>query len=202
MKRILLLAILVSAASYTHAENQPLRIAYIKLDYVMRNLPDTKQAETDLKAFAMELENKLQSKATVLQEEYDSLNKGGVTMTEEARKKKEANFHRLRADFENFQREYQSLLENKHVELVSPIRAKIQQKIEEIAKEQKFDYVFNTSVGTELDIVLYGKPEFDLSNLVLNRLGVDLTGSAQSKQASAKPDKQDNKNKKGQKVKK
>lgn len=197
--RILLLAILVSAVSYIHAENQPLKIAYVKLDYVMRNLPDIKQAETDLKAFAMQLETQLQNKAVVLQEEYESLNKGGATMKEEERKKKEANFHRLRVDFENFQREYQNSLENKQVELVSPIREKIQQKIEEIAKEQKYDYVLNTSVGPELDIVLYGKPELDISNLVLKRLGVDLTASAQAKQATAKAGKQD---KKGDKTKK
>lgn len=200
--RILLLAILVSAASYIHAENQPLKIAYIKLDYVMRNLPDIKQAETSLKTFAMQLDTQLQSKATVLQEEYEALNKGGATMTEEAKKKKETNFNRLRLDFENFQREYQGLLENKQIELVSPIREKIQQKVEEIAKEQKYDYVLNTSVGTELDIVIYGKPELDISNLVLKRLGVDLSANAQAKQANTKAGIQDNKGKKGEKANK
>jgi len=200
--RILLLAILVSAVSYIHAENQPLKIAYVKLDYVMRNLPDIKQAETDLEAFAMQLEAQLQSKAAVLREEYEALNKGGATMAEEARKKKETNFNRLRADFENFQREYQNSLENKQIELVSPIREKIQNKIEEIAKEQKYDYVLNTSVGSELDIVLYGKPELNISNLVLTRLGVDLTVNAQVKQATTKAGKQDNKGKKGDKAKK
>jgi outer membrane protein len=200
--RILLLAILVSAVSYIHAENQPLKIAYVKLDYVMRNLPDTKQAETDLKAYAMQLDTQLQSKAAVLQEEYEALSKGGATMAEEARKKKETNFNRLRVDFENLQREYQNLLENKQIELVTPIREKIQQKIEEIAKEQKYDYVLNTSVGTELDIVLYGKPELDISKLVLTKLGVDLKATAQAKQAATKAGKQDNKAKEKGKAKK
>lgn len=201
--KILLLAILVSGASYVYAvENQPLKIAYVKLDYVMRNLPETKQAETDLKAFAMQLESQLQSKATILQEEYEALNKGGATMAEEARKKKEANFQRLRIDFENFQREYQNLLENKHIELVSPIREKIQKKIEEIAKERNYDYVLNTSVGTELDIVLFGKPELDISKVILAMLGVNLSTSPQDQQATTKSGKQDSKPKKEDKTKK
>lgn len=202
--RLLLLTILVSAAFYTHAaENQPLKIGYVKLDYVMGNLPDTKQAEADLKAFATQLGIQLQSKATLLQEEYESLSKGGATMAEEAKKKKQANLHRLQVDFENSQREYQISIENKQIELIIPIREKIQQKIEEIVREQKYDYIFNTSVGTESDIVLYGKSEFDISNLVLTKLGVNPLASVQTKQATTRAGKQDKKAiKKGDKAKK
>src|SRR5690606_12312872 len=109
--------------------------------------------------------NQVESKVAIFQAEYESYEKGKATMTEEIKKKKEMNINRLQAEIENIQVEYQGLMANKQAELVTPIREKIQQKIDEIAREQKYDYVLNNHVGPELDIVLYGKPELDITNL-------------------------------------
>lgn len=172
--KVLLLTILCSTAYSVRAEQSP--IAYVKLNYIIESLPETKQAEEEIKAFEARLRNQLQSKATVFQEEMEALNKSGATMTEEAKKKKEANIARLYTDFQNFQQECQNLTANKVAELRSPITEKVKQKIQEVAKEKGYAIVLNYGFTNDDDLglmVVYGKADLDITNIVLKKLGID-----------------------------
>ena len=170
--RILLILTFFSAISYLQAAEKPLKIGYVKLDHIMESMPETKQMEVDLKAFEIQLRNQLQQKAVVLQEKIQAFQKGHATMTDAVKNQKEAELQQLGGEFENFQMESQSSLANKQLELYKPIYEKIQKTIELVAKENKYTHVLNAdTVG--LHIVLYGDQEYDISNLVLKKLGID-----------------------------
>ncbi len=201
--KLLLLTILCSAAVYTVRAEVPFKIAYVKFNYIIDRLPEIKQAEEEIKAFQNRLSNQLQSKAAVFQEEMEALNKNGATMSEEAKKKKEANVARLYTDFQNFQQECQNLIANKAAELRSPITEKVKQKIQAVAKEKGYDVVLNYGFSNDDDLglmVVYGKAELDITNIVLKKLGIDPTAAkkpaATANNKDNKPKAADNKDKK------
>ncbi|ACE06161.1 hypothetical protein Aasi_0783 [Candidatus Amoebophilus asiaticus 5a2] len=182
--RIVLILTFFSAISYLQAAEKPLKIGYVKLDYVMESMPETKQMEIDLKAFEIQLRNQLQQKAVVLQEKIQAFQKGHATMTDPVKNQKEAELQQLHGEFENLQMESQSSLANKQLELYKPIYERIQKTIELVAKENKYTHVLNAdTVG--LHIVLYGDQEYDISNLILKKLGIDPTKLATKKLAQA-----------------
>jgi len=186
--KILLLTVFCSSVYVVHADS---KIAYVKLNYIVDSLPETKQAYTDLQAFQVKLSNQLQSKIGVCQEEATALEKGRASMTAEAIQKKEANIARLYTDFQNFQQECHNLAANKIAELMSPIREKIQQKIKEVAKEKGYEFVLNSNASNDEDlglIVVYGNPELDITNIVLKKLGIDPNATKKATTATTAKD--------------
>jgi outer membrane protein len=182
--RILLILTFFSVISHLQAAEKQLKLGYVKLDHIMENMPETKQMEIDLKAFEIQLRNQLQQKAAVLQEKFQVFQKGHATMTDAVKNEKEAELQQLHGEFENFQMESQSSLANKQLDLYKPIYEKIQKTIEIVAKENKYTHVLNAdTVG--LHIVLYGDQEYDISNLVLKKLGIDPVKVAAKKLAQA-----------------
>jgi len=182
-----LLLIMLCFMTYTAQADTSSKIAYVKLSYIINSLPEKAQAETDINTFRVKLNNQLQSKAVVCQEEMEALNKSMATITDEAKKKKEANIARLYTDFQNFQQECQNLEANKIAELMSPIREKVQQKIKEVCKEKGYDLVLNYSLSSEEDfgvVVIYGIPTLDITDIVLKKLGIDPAAPKQKNSAT------------------
>jgi outer membrane protein len=181
--RILLILTFFSAITYLQAAEKPLKIGYVKLDYVMESMPEIKQMEVDLKAFEIQIRNQLQQKAGVLQEKFQAFQKGHATMTDVVKSQKEAELQQLHGEFENFQMESQSSLVNKQAELYKPIYEKLQKTIELVAKENKYTHILNADTSVGIHIVLYGDQEYDISNLVLKKLGIDPIKAAVNKTA-------------------
>ena len=57
---------------------------------------------------------------------------------------------------------------------MKPINKKVSDALEAVVKENSFTHVFNVGVPQAgLDILYYVDPAFDISNLVLKKLGVE-----------------------------
>ena len=63
---------------------------------------------------------------------------------------------------------------------MEPVYAKVGKAIEEVAKENAFTFVLNQQIGG-LDVILYGDPSADISDLVLKKMGVTPTAPATPK---------------------
>jgi outer membrane protein len=77
-KCILFIAIFFSVVSYVKAapdDKKVLKIGFVKLDYIMNLLPETKQVEVDLKTFEKQLMQQLTEKLTGLQNRALNLQK-------------------------------------------------------------------------------------------------------------------------------
>jgi outer membrane protein len=172
MKNKFLFIIIFSTVSYINAVANPLKIGYVKLDYVMSLLPETKKAQADLKALDRQLKDKLKTKATEFESKLQSFQKEYPTMSETVKSEKEKEIQKLHSEFEKLQQGMQGSLATKQLELVRPIYDKVQKAIQEVAKEHYFTHVLNAGAAGVL-VVLYADKEYNLSNLVLNKLGVD-----------------------------
>jgi outer membrane protein len=173
-KFILGVLALFFASFVAQAQNQanpPLKIGYTNIDYILSLLPEAKQIESDYKAYEKQLTNQLQSKDQELRTKFEAYQKNAATMTDVVRADKEEELQNLQASLQKFQREAESSLQKKQVELFQPAYDKVGQVINEVAKENGFTHIFSDGVGG-LDILLYANEESNISNLVLKKLGI------------------------------
>lgn len=183
--RLLLTLACVLVLSNLQAKDKPLKIGYTNLDYILSLLPETKGIEADYKSFEKQVKNRLEAKVGEFQEKLQALEKGYEAMTDSVKKQKEAELLQLKSGLEQLQIESQESLANKHVELLKPVYEKIQQTIEGVAKENGYTHVFNAETG-EVFILLYAAEEYDISDLVLKKLGIPLPKDKAKKASSAK----------------
>ncbi len=172
-QRIFIITLLLTISSVGMAQNKPVRIGYTNVDYLLSQMPESKQIEAELKTYKTQLDNSLQAKVKDFQEKYQAYEKGASTMTEVIRMDKEKQLQNLQEEIEEFQKNAQSSLQKKEVTLLQPALDKIQKNIDLVAKESGYTYVFNTDGGLgTTPILLYGPDEDNISDLVLKKMGI------------------------------
>ena len=166
------LAIFVQLAQAV-PKNKTLKIGYANMEYILGLLPEAKRMEIDYKTFEQQLKNNLEKKISEFQEKVQDLEKGYATMNEAVRKQKGEELKQLQGKLEQLQMESQALLSNKNVELFKPVYEKIRQAVEEIAHENHYTHILNEDAGG-IALILYADKEYDVSDLVLKKLGVTI----------------------------
>ena len=74
----------------------------------------------------------------------------------------------MQARIDSFQKSAQDDITKKENELLKPILDKAKKAIEDVATENKYNYVFETGYGA----VLYSDPGDDILPLVMKKLGL------------------------------
>jgi outer membrane protein len=173
MKNKLLLSLLFLSLLFpVYAADDVLKIGYVNLDYVVNMLPESQRVEADLKAFELQLRKQLEGKAGEFEQKYQSFQKEQPNMTAAVKNQKEQELQQFHSQIEQLRLESQNSIIDKQLALVKPIYEKVQKIIEAVAKENKYTHVFNSNAGG-MAIMLYGQEQYDLSDVVLKRLGVD-----------------------------
>ena len=128
------------------------------LDSVRAQFEDyNKSVQEQFAAMQTELENKFM--------DYQANVDG---MSEIIRATKEAEINDLKERLDAFEIQATQDLQNKEMELTSPIIEEARKAVEEVAKEKGYTYVFNSTEG----LLLYATPSDDISDLVKVKLGI------------------------------
>lgn len=153
---------------------QTQKIGYTNLEYILAQLPEAKQIESQLKEFEKQLQNQLQSKYTEYEQKLDSYKKGQATMAEIVKQDKEQELMTLQNNIREFEEKAQTEMQNKQVALLEPVLNKIQKAIDKVAEANGYSYVLSTHTDMGASaIILYAKNKEDnISDLVLKDLGV------------------------------
>ena len=93
-------------------------------------------------------------------------------MLDAVRRDKENELAQLEENIQKFQTDAQSSLQKKEADLVGPVNAKIGNAIEEVAKENGYTFIINPQLQGSVDILLYVDEKYDISLLVLKKLGI------------------------------
>ena len=172
-KWIFILAFLVAAVS-AKAQDTGVKIGYTNVEYILSNLPEAKQIEAELKDYEKQLSTQLESKAADFQAKAEDFQRNAGNMIPEVRADKERELQNLQQSIQKFQQDAQTSLQRKQGELLQPAFDKIQKAIDEVAKANGYSHIFNSGqpeVG--LNILLYGRDEDNISDLVLRHLGIE-----------------------------
>ncbi len=172
MKRgLILLALVCIVAAQGMA--QGFKIAYASPNYILANMPESKQVEAQLETYGKQLENQLQSKIQEFEQKYQAYEAGKGTMTELVRADKEKELQTLQQSIQEFQQSAQSDLQKKETELLAPLVDKVNNAIKQVAAEKGLTYIFSADAGMGASFILHAPEEDDVSDDVLSKLGIN-----------------------------
>jgi outer membrane protein len=182
IKTLVVAFLLISFASFAQGNDQTLKIGYTNVEYILLQLPESKQIESELKTHSTQLENQLKGKYAEYENKLQAYEKGAATMDKTIREDKEKELMNMNNSIQEFQRNAQMSLQQKEKNLVDPVISKIDKAIKDVAKESGYTYVFSNQA------LLAGPEDGDISPLVLKKLGVDPSKVQQTPEpAAAKP---------------
>lgn len=169
---IIVLAFLAAAVT-ANAQDGGLKIGYTNAEYILSNMPEAKQIESDLKVHEQQLSSQLEAKSKDFQAKYQEYQRNAQNMIPEVRADKEQELQNLQNSIQKFQQDAQMSLQRKSGELLEPAFEKIQNAIDEVAKANGYTHVFNSGQPEAgLNILLYAREEDNISDLVLKQLGI------------------------------
>ena len=172
--RLTLAAAVLTAGTLaaTSAQAQaPLKIGYTDVQYVLAQMPESKQIESELKTYNSQLEAQLKSKASELETKYKAYQQGEATMADPVKADKQKELQGMQQSIQEFQRSAEQSLQQKQQSLLKPALDKLQKHIDLVANENGFTYVFNSDGGGS-PLLLHAPKEGDISDLVLKKMGI------------------------------
>ncbi|MBF9221880.1 OmpH family outer membrane protein [Hymenobacter ruricola] len=172
--RLTLAAALLTAGTLaaTSAQAQaPLKIGYTDVQYVLAQMPESKQIESQLKTYNDQLAAQLKSKTTEFETKVKDYQQKSGTMTDIVKADTEKGLQSLQQSIQEFQQSAQQSLQQKQQTLLKPALDKLQKNIDDVATENGFTYVFNSDGGGS-PLLLHAPKEGDISDLVLKKMGI------------------------------
>lgn len=166
MKKILFIAMILSLGFVAQAQ----KIGYVNSQAIVAELPQVKEANANIDALKKQLGKKGQQMIEGLQAKYVELQKkqqngdiSPVQLEQEA-----AVLKKEEESIAKFEQSSQEKLMKKSQELLAPIQEKINTAIQDVAKEEGYDYIFDASMGS----ILYAAPSTDLADKIKAKLGI------------------------------
>ncbi|MCB2409463.1 OmpH family outer membrane protein [Hymenobacter lucidus] len=178
----LAVAVLTFSTATSALAQAPLKIGYTSVEYILSQMPESRQIESDLKAYSTQLEAQLKSKYSDYQTKAEAYKNGAATMTEVVRADKEKELTGLQTSIQEFQRSADQSLQQKQQTLLKPALDKLQKTIDAVADENGYTYVLNSDGASP--VLLHGPKEGDISDLVLKKMGVTPGAAAAAPKAA------------------
>lgn len=148
------------------------RVAYVDTRYILENIPEYTAAEKELELQTQQWQRELDEIRGSIERMYEKYRAEEVLLSDAQKKARQDEILAEEKRARDYQRKRFGVdgdLFKLRNEKVQPIQERIFAAIEEIARTQRYDMIFDKSGGV---VVLYTNPDFDLSNLVLARLGI------------------------------
>jgi outer membrane protein len=159
-----LIAFLVLASVTVQAQ----KFGYVNTSAILSEMPELKQAEANLKSYQTQLQKKGQSMLEELQQEYQAV-QAKVQNGDLSPKQQESEAARLKqkeTELGQYEQEMMEKIQEKRTTELQPIYDKLNAAIEEVAKENGYQFIFDESV------LLYKDDAADVSIMVKNKLGI------------------------------
>ena len=165
IRKLILFSFLVLLTTSSFGQN---KFGYIDSSELLSVMPEKKTAETELQDFAKSLESQLSAMQGEYQASVQDYQSNEATYTDLVKQDKIAEIQGLEQRIQSFQQNAQNALQQKEQELLEPILSKARTAIEDVAKEGKFTYIFDTSMGS----ILYADESENVMALVKKKLGL------------------------------
>ena len=186
MRTLLVLIFLGCASAASYAQTQPQqataqKIGYADWDYIFAQLPEYKQIDSELKTFGTQLENQLKAKSQELETKYKAYQAMPATTPDAIKADKERELQGMQESIQKFQQDAQTSLQTKQNSLMEPVFTKVGKAIEDVAKENGYSFIINPQLIGGGDILLYNDEKYNISALVLKKLGVTVAATPVTK---------------------
>jgi len=175
MKRtISILAIILFVVLGTNLKAQTYKFGHIKSSELMQSLPESDKAQKALEAEQKSMKDQME----IMDVEYNNKVNDYVTneklpagdpkkWSDIIKADKEKEINSLQQRIQEFQQTAQNTLQTKQQELYKPILEKVDKAIKEVAKENKFTYIFDVNT-----LLYFSEESIDITAMVKAKLTV------------------------------
>lgn len=165
--KLIALALLVFIGQAATA--QELKFGHIDTQELLGMMPEMKTAQTQLEAYATELQNDLEVLAVEFNNKRNEFEQKQAEMSDLLRETKQEELMTMQQNIQRYQQNSDQKFNQKQQELVGPVVEKARKAIQDVAKENGFTYVFDVSQGA---LVYFSEHSTDLLPLVQQKLGI------------------------------
>ncbi len=183
MTGVLLAALLAAGlaqAGFPQAAQAQQKIGYIDSAYILNQLPEYATVQQRLDQLA----ERWQAEVEAQQEEVEELTRvfqaRRLLYTDEERQRRQQEIAQAREEAARLREQYfgpEGLLYTQQQELMRPVQERVLTAVETVARAEDYDYVFDKSGGL---LFMYAREEYDLSDAVLQELGIDVEDTARA----------------------
>ncbi|MEZ4853274.1 OmpH family outer membrane protein [Flavobacterium sp.] len=166
MKKILVLATLVST-SFLFSQSRGMRIAYIDMDYILSKVSSYAEANNQLEQKAVKWKQEIEVKKAEIDKLKEALNTERALLTKELINEREEEITFLEQELLEYQEKkfgVQGDLIVQKTTLVKPVQDQVFNAIQDIAEQQKYDFVFDKSSDLTM---LFANQRHDISDKVI-----------------------------------
>lgn len=168
MKWLLFVAFIVVATSAS-AQQKPVKLGHIESSKLIEVMPEMTEARKTLQTKQEEVQKEMQN----LQDQYQKLiadyTQNSQKYSEIIRDSKGQEINELGQRMQKFQEIAENELQKAQQDLLQPIMDKATKAIQEVGKENGFDYIFDMNAGA---IVFAAESTEDVLPLVKKKLGL------------------------------
>jgi Skp family chaperone for outer membrane proteins len=171
-KVLFLLTMLLTLVT-VNAQRAGARVGYIDMEYILENVTAYQEANTQLEAKAQRWKTEIQKKQNTIDQMKKNLSAERVLLTKELVDEREEEIEILEQELETYQQDrfgpYGSLMQQRQ-NMVKPIQDQVLTAVQDIAKNKRYDFVFDKSADV---VMLYSAKKFDISDQVLRVINRD-----------------------------
>lgn len=173
MKKLvkLLFAVVLTIGVNYGINAQSLKIGYVDSASITEIMPERTKIEQDFQTFQAELESQVQVMISEYQSKSQDFLANQATMSNLIRQSKEKEIYDLETRINEFRASAESALQNKYLELATPLIEKVQSTIDQIGREKGFTYIIDKSSQSGT-IVFIGDDAIDITSDVKTKLGL------------------------------
>ncbi len=146
------------------------KIGHINADELLAMMPEAKAAQTELETYGKQLEKELAEMENELDAKYKAFVENQAVLTTLAKQSKQQELQQLQQRIQEYGQNAQRDLQNKQVELLQPIIEKATKAVQDVAKENGYAYILDSSQSKA--VVIYQTDATDIMALVKKKLGI------------------------------
>ena len=167
LKVCLVLSVLFFFSISANAQ-KALKFGHLDFAELYSSMPGQDSVKQIYNDYAKSLKTTLEQMQNELQNKYADYQSNIATMSNIIKQTKEKEMQDLQNRMEEFNAQAQKDLQAKEAELTNPLIEKAQNAVKEVAKENGYSYIFNSTGG----LLLYAQPSDDIMPLVKKKLGI------------------------------
>lgn len=170
MKKIItlvLVAVGLMLANGTFAQGK-LKLGHLDFGTLYTMMPGLDSVRIEFEAYNKSVQETFAAMQTELENKFMEYQANADTYSDIIRQTKEAEINDLQKRLETFEQTATQDLQNKEIELTQPIIEKARVAVEEVAKENGYTYILNSSEG----LLLYAADADNIMDLVKAKLGI------------------------------
>jgi outer membrane protein len=178
MKKLTFLVLIIfgmMSSNATFAQSK-IKLGHIDFATLYSMMPGLDSVRVVFEEYNKNVQDQFTAMQTELENKYNDYVANMETMSDIIRSTKEAEINDLRERMDSFEVTATQDLQQKEVELTSPIIEKARNAVEAVAKENGYSYIFNSTEG----LLLYAQPSDDVMDMVKAKLGITKPTPAKS----------------------